>query len=93
MGEGALSEISIILKKYIKKSLIYFLIFIVFTVNLVSLSISLQCNSSEYLSYRIISAIFAFLFGLIYIVLNYLQYRVFTKNDPCQLCGNEPFPI
>lgn len=93
MGDGPLSEITTIIKKYIKKSLIYLLIFIVFTVNLVALSISLQCNSSEYLSYRIVSAIFAFLFGLIYIMLNYLQYRVHIKNNPCQLCGNEPFPI
>jgi len=90
---GVFSDILATINKYIKKAFIYVLIFLLFTVNLISLSISLQCNQGRYLSYRIVSAIFAFLFGLIYIMFNYLQYRVKIKEDPCTLCGDMPFPF
>lgn len=90
---GILSDTLATLNTYIKKALIYVLVFILFTLNLIALSISLQCNRGRYLSYRIVSAIFAFLFGLIYIMFNYLQYRVKIKGNPCTLCGDMPFPI
>ena len=90
---GVFSDIMATVNTYIKKAFIYILIFLLFTVNLIALSISLQCNQGRYLSYRIVSAIFAFLFGLIYIMFNYLQYRVKIKEDPCTLCGDMPFPF
>ena len=90
---GALSDTFAIINKYVKKALIYILIFVIFTINLIALSISLQCNQGRYFSYRLVSAIFAFLFGIIYIGFNYLQYRVKIKNDPCLLCGEMPFPF
>jgi hypothetical membrane protein len=90
---GLISELLATINKYMKKAFIYILIFLLFTVNLIALSISMQCNQSKYLSYRIVSGIFAFLFGLIYIMFNYLQYRVKIKEDPCTLCGILPFPL
>ena len=90
---GLISELLATINKYMKKALIYVLIFLLFTVNLIALSISLQCNQTKGLSYRIVSGIFAFLFGLIYIMFNYLQYRVKIKEDPCTLCGIMPFPL
>ena len=90
---GAINEIMTTISYYFKKSLIYIGIFILFTINIIALSISLQCNRDRYFSIRFVSAIFAFLFGLIYIGFNYIQYRVNIKKDPCQLCGNEPFPF
>ena len=90
---GAISDIMAKISYYFKKSLIYIGIFIIFTINIIALSISLQCNRDRYFSIRFVSAIFAFLFGLIYIGFNYIQYRVNIKKDPCQLCGNEPFPF
>lgn len=90
---GAINEIMTTISYYFKKSLIYIGIFILFTINIIALSISLQCNRDRYFSIRFVSAIFAFLFGLIYIGFNYIQYRINIKKDPCQLCGNDPFPF
>ena len=69
------------LSYYVKKSLIYFGIFILFTINLIALSISLSCNQDRYFGFRLVSALFAFLFGLVYIMFNYLQYRVKIKGE------------
>jgi len=90
---GAISDLMSTLSFYVKKSLLYFGIFILFTINIIALSISLQCNQDRYIGYRFVSAVFAFLFGLVYIMLNYLQYRLKIKGETCNLCGNEPFPI
>ena len=90
---GAINEIMTTISYYFKKSLIYIGIFILFTINIIALSISLQCNRDRYFSIRFVSAIFAFLFGLIYIGFNYIQYRINIKKDPWQLCGNDPFPF
>lgn len=90
---GAISDITTTLTMYLKKSLIYLLVFIIFTFNLVALSISIQCTNGRYMTYRVASAFFAFLFGIIYIAFNYLQYRVNIEGNPCQLCGDDPFPF
>jgi len=79
------------LNTYIGKSLIYILIFMFFTFNFIALSIALQCHRESTLLTRISSAIFAFLFGILYIAFNYLQYRVKIKQQPCVLCGENPF--
>ena len=90
---GAISDLMSTLSYYVKKSLLYFGIFILFTINLIALSISLSCNQDRYFGFRLVSALFAFLFGLVYIMFNYLQYRVKLNNKACNLCGNEPFPL
>ncbi len=90
---GAIGDLLSTLSYYVKKSFLYFGIFILFTINIIALSISLQCNQERYFGFRVVSALFAFLFGLVYIMFNYLQYRVKIQNEKCNLCGNNPFPL
>lgn len=79
------------LGEYMKKSMIYVMIFIFFTFNFIALSISIQCNRNSGLGLKIASGMFAFLFGILYIGFNYLQYKVKIKKDPCTICGDDPF--
>ena len=88
---GLINTFFVTLNKYIVKSMVYLLIFIFFTFNFIALSISIQCNSSKSIGVRIASGIFAFLFGIIYIGFNYLQYWVKIKKNPCNICGDSPF--
>lgn len=82
-----------ILYKNFKRGLIFFFVFIIFSINLFSVSIALQCNSGKNIFYRFSSALFAFMFGFLYIIMNYLMFRVNLKNNPCQICSDIPFPI
>jgi len=75
------------------KTIIFTLVFILFTCNLLAVSISLQCNRSKDLRFKITSAIFAFMFGFLYIFVNYVSYRVNMKNNPCMFHANHPFPF
>lgn len=76
---------------YLKKSLIFIILFVIFVVNLCALSLSIKCNKSEGLLFKISSGIYAFMFGILYILINYYMYRIKMKNYPCNnVCGN-PF--
>lgn len=78
--------------KYLSKFWVYFFLSILFIVNITALSISLQCNRDAGMGMRIMSAIFAFCFGLLYILLNYYGYRLMTLNKPCEFSATQPFP-
>lgn len=82
-----------ILYNNFKKGLIFFFVFLIFSINLFSVSLALQCNAGKSIFYRISSALFAFMFGFLYIIMNYLMFRVNLKNNPCQICSDLPFPI
>ena len=82
-----------ILYKNFKRGLIFFFVFIIFSINLFSVSLALQCNAGKNILYRISSALFAFMFGFLYIIMNYLMFRVNLKNNPCEICSDLPFPI
>lgn len=88
---GFINDTLQVINKYLVKSMVYLLVFVFFTFNFIALSISLQCNQTSSLGTRIASGLFAFMFGILYIAFNYLQYRVKIKNDPCSLCGEKPF--
>lgn len=76
---------------YLKKSLIFIIIFIIFLINLSALSLSIKCNKNEGLLFKISSGMYAFMFGVIYILINYYMYRIKMKQFPCDnICGN-PF--
>jgi hypothetical protein len=76
---------------YLKKSLIFIIIFIIFLINLSALSLSIKCNKNEGLLFKISSGMYAFMFGVIYILINYYMYRIKMKQYPCDnICGN-PF--
>ena len=81
------------LSKYLKRAFLFILIFLLLTVNLIALSVSLQCNSAENIFYKIASAMFAFMFGILYLIFNYYMYRVNKNNDPCTICRNNIFPL
>ena len=88
---GALSDFFSTLNKYLGKAFVYVLVFIFFTFNFIALSISIQCSRGDRFHTRFASGLFAFLFGIIYIGMNYLQYKVKIKKNPCTLCGENPF--
>ena len=79
--------------KYIKKYMLYIAIFALFTMNLVAVSISIQCNRNKSIFLKIISAIYAFFFGFMYIIFNYYFYRISIKGDytSCNFCRDRPF--
>ena len=86
---ASLSNIS----KYLKRAFLFILIFLLLSVNLIALSVSLQCNSAQNVFYKIASAMFAFMFGILYLIFNYYMYRVNKNNDPCTICKNNIFPL
>jgi len=81
------------LSKYLKRAFLFILIFLLLSINLIALSVSLQCNSAENIFYKISSAMFAFMFGILYLIFNYYIYRVNKNNDPCTICKNNIFPL
>lgn len=77
----------------ITKSGIFIFIFLLFVFNLMAVSISLQCNREQGILFKVSSTLFAFMFGILYILVNYLMYRVKLKGYPCDICSNDPFPL
>jgi hypothetical protein len=66
---------------------------VVATTNFLALSISLNCNKFESGGTRFAAAIYAFLFGFVYIVVNYYTYRVMTLGKICQFDEDRIFPF
>ena len=76
---------------YLKKSFIFIIVFVIFVINLSALSLSIKCNKSEGFFFKISSGMYAFMFGILYILINYYMYRIKMKQYPCDnICGN-PF--
>ena len=90
-SEGILTKSINTFSHYVWRSLIFVLIFVLFTTNLVALALSQQCNRSEPIFFRIASGMFAFMFGILYILVNYYYYRLVLKANPCRICGETPF--
>lgn len=79
--------------RYMSRSLIFIFIFLLFTVNLVALSVSLQCNKGKTLLVKIASGTFAFMFGILYLIINYYLFRIKENNDPCVICSKNIFGL
>jgi len=79
--------------KFVTRSLIFIFLFILFSTNLLALSISLQCNKENNIFFKIASGMFAFMFGILYLIFNYYMYRIKVNNKPCVLCRNDIFDI
>ena len=60
---------------------------ILLTLNFTAVSIALMCNKDESYGVKIFAAIYAFLFGVIYILVNYYSYRIMMKKNPCYYEG------
>ena len=93
LGEELEKKTVNVLVNGVKKSFIFLFIFTVFFLNLLAVSISLQCNRDKSFLYKISASMFAFMFGFLYIIINYYMYRVTMKNNPCDICSNNPFPF
>ena len=76
-----------------RKGMIFLMIFTLFTINLFALSLSLHCNRNSTTLIRLSSALFAFMFGFFYILVNYYFYRAGNKEsaDICHICSDNPF--
>ena len=61
--------------------------------NFLGLSISLNCNADQELSQRILSAIFAFFFGFVYLIINYYTYKVLGEGKICKMNRDKLFPF
>ena len=75
------------------KAFIFILVFAIFTCNMLAVSISLQCNRLKDFRFKLSSAVFAFMFGFLYILINYFMYRVNLKGSACSICSDNPFPF
>ena len=53
----------------------------------------LNCNADQELSQRIISAIFAFFFGFVYLIINYYTYKVLGQGKICKMDRDKLFPL
>lgn len=78
---------------YLKRSLLYIFLFLLLTVNLIALSVSLQCNKESNIFYKMASGLFAFMFGILYLIFNYYMYRVKVNNKPCVICKDDVFGL
>ncbi len=61
--------------------------------NFLGLSVSLNCNADQELSQRILSAIFAFFFGFVYLIINYYTYKVLGQGKICKMDRDKLFPF
>lgn len=91
--QSSLNKLITFFGNYIYKSLIFVFVFCLFTINLIAVSISLQCNkkTDANIFFKISSAVFAFMFGIFYIIINYYMYRVQILNNPCVICNTNIF--
>lgn len=57
------------------------------TINFTAMSLALLCNQDSGFATKLFAAIYAFLFGIIYILVNYYSYRIQVKKTPCYYQG------
>jgi len=81
------------LNDYIILFLKYAFVVVILTLNFLGLSVSLNCNADEETATRVMSAIFAFFFGFVYLIVNYYTYKVMTQGKMCKLNREKLFPF
>ena len=93
LEEEIIKNVKTFVKDTYKKSMIFVMIFMFFVVNLFALSLSLHCNKDSTLMIRLSSALFAFMFGFFYILINFYFYRAGNaeSQDLCRICSKNPF--
>ncbi len=68
----------------------FLFIFIYLTISFLALSVALQCNRGAHGATKV--AIFAFMFGPIYLMVNYYFIRLLSKGQDCEFSNTRPFP-
>jgi len=81
------------LQDYIILLLKYLFLVTILTLNFLGLSVSLNCNADNELFQRIVSAIFAFFFGFVYLIINYYTYKVLSQGKICKMDRDKLFPF
>jgi hypothetical protein len=81
------------LSDYIILVLKYGFLVLILTLNFLGLSVSLNCNADQELFTRVISAIFAFFFGFVYLLINYYTYKVLSQGKICKMNREKLFPF
>ena len=81
------------LNDYVILFLKYLFLVTILTLNFLGLSVSLNCNADQELFARIISAIFAFFFGFVYLIINYYTYKVLSQGKICKMDRDKLFPF
>jgi hypothetical protein len=81
------------LNDYIILFLKYAFVVVLLTLNFLGLSVSLNCNADQEMATRVMSAIFAFFFGFVYLIVNYYTYKVMTQGKMCKMNREKLFPF
>ena len=81
------------LNDYIILFLKYLFLVTILTLNFLGLSVSLNCNADQEMFTRVISAIFAFFFGFVYLIINYYTYKVLSQGKICKMDRDKLFPF
>lgn len=81
------------LNDYIILFLKYAFVVVLLTLNFLGLSVSLNCNADQETATRVMSAIFAFFFGFVYLIVNYYTYKVMTQGKMCKMNHDKLFPF
>ena len=71
----------------------YLFLVTILTLNFLGLSVSLNCNSDQETFHRVMSAIFAFFFGFVYLIINYYTYKVLSQGKICKMDREKLFPF
>ena len=71
----------------------YGFLVVILTVNFLGLSVSLNCNADQDTFKRILSGIFAFFFGFVYLIVNYYTYKVMSQGQICKMDREKLFPF
>jgi len=71
----------------------YGFLVVLLAVNFLGLSVSLNCNADQEFGMRVISAIFAFFFGFVYLIVNYYTYKVLGEGKICKMNKDKLFPF
>jgi hypothetical protein len=71
----------------------YALLVTILSLNFIGLSAALNCNADQELFKRIVSAIFAFFFGFVYLLINYYTYKVMYQGKICKFNKDKLFPF
>jgi hypothetical protein len=81
------------LNDYIILFLKYTFLVALLTLNFLGLSVSLNCNADQEAFSRIASAVFAFFFGFVYLLINYYTYKVLSQGKICKMNREKLFPF
>ena len=81
------------LEDYLILVLKYAFLVIILMLNFLGLSVSLNCNADQEMGVRVGSAIFAFFFGFVYLLVNYYTYRVLSQGKICKMNREKLFPF